>query len=107
MADFVPKLRIPSIIAGTVVSDVFPCKLKVQKDGQWQDGEDAHAFNVEIPVEGAPPRVIELRALQKPVKGDTVEFMLSLETNLKASYTVRKQIVFKSGKKSGAQAQAN
>lgn len=97
--DFIPKLRINAVLSGTVVSDVFPVKFKKKVGNEFLDDADGWVFNVEMPVEGAPPVTIQLQTLDKPEKGDTIDFPMKLETNLRMKYSIKQMCVIHGPKK--------
>lgn len=99
MADnFIPKLRIDATISGIVCSDVFPSKTKKQVGGQWVDDQDAWVFNIEIPQENAPPVQLQLQTIDKPAKGDRIDFPIKLETALRTKYSIKGKCVISTPK---------
>lgn len=90
---YTPKLRLRPALTGTVVSEVFPSNFQVRKDGRFIDGEPGYVYNIEIPVDGAPPVVVQILTTTAPKRGDEVTFKFPLETFLKPKYAVKDQIV--------------
>lgn len=100
-ASYTPKLRLQPRLTGIVVSDVFPAKFQKREGVRYVDGDDGWIFNLEIPVDGAVPVVIQLQTTMKPEKGDEVEFKLPLETFMKQKYAIQTPIAIrKPGKRS-------
>lgn len=102
MADFIPKLRIPALLTGVVTSDSFPAMFKRKDGDNFVDDCAGWVFNVEIPVENAPPISVQLQTLDKATKGDNIQFPMKLETSLRTKYSIKDKIVLIDGKKAKA-----
>jgi len=101
MADitYTPKLRLRPALTGTVVSDVFPGRFQIKEGDRFIDGALGYVYNVEIPVEDAPPTIIQLMSLNAPKKGDEVTFRFPLETFLKPKYGIKDNVEIRRGGK--------
>lgn len=97
--DFIPKLKIKAVLSGTVVSDVFPMKFKRKVGNDFVDDADGWVYNVEMPVEDAPPVTLQLQTLDKPEKGDTIDFPMKLQANLRMKYSIKDICVIHGPKK--------
>lgn len=99
-SNFTPKLRLQPKLSGIVVSDVFPGFFQKRVGERYVDGDEGYAYNVEIPVDGGVPVVIQLLTTMKPERGDEVEFKFPLETFLKQKYAIQTPIAIrKAGRK--------
>lgn len=96
---YTPKLRLRPALTGIVVSDVFPARFQIRDGDRFVDGELGNVYNVEIPVEGAPPTIIQLMSLNAPKKGDEVTFKFPLETFLKPKYGIKDNVEIRRGGK--------
>ena len=96
--DFLPKLRIAAVLRGVVTSDVFDATFKKKVGDNFVDDAKGFVYNVEIPLDGAPPITLQLQTLDKPEKGDTIEFPMKLETSLRSKYSIKDQCVIIAGK---------
>lgn len=100
-SNYTPKLRLQPKLSGIVVSDVFPGRFQKREGDRFVDADEGYAYNVEIPVDGSVPVVIQLLTTMKPERGDEVEFKFPLETFLKQKYAIQTPIAIrKPGKRS-------
>lgn len=98
MADFLPKLRISATLTGTVISDIFPSVFKKKVGENFVDDASGWVYNVEIPMQDAPPLTLQLQTLDKPAKGDIIHFPLKLETSLRTKYSIKDKCVIQTKK---------
>jgi len=94
-SNFTPKLRLQPKLSGIVVSDVFPARFQKKEGERYVDGDEGYVYNVEIPVDGSVPVVIQLLTTMKPERGDEVEFRFPLETFLKQKYAIQTPIAIR------------